>query len=111
VSQSVRWEYMSVSYRYTREWVFPPGETVWKCWFDIYKPGKGTETRRSTDSSDPDLKDSIWWLDLLQEFGAEGWELVGETIQSWVVVDEENGWRNKRVPTHIRWSFKRPVEG
>lgn len=43
----------------------PPGEFVGKSWFDIYKPGKGTETHRSTDSSDPDLKDSIWWLDLL----------------------------------------------
>jgi hypothetical protein len=106
---------MSVSYRYTREWVLPPsgppGRTVWKSWFDIYKPGKGTETRRSTDSSDSDLKDSIWWLDLLQEFGAEGWELVGETIQNSVVVDEENGWKNKRMPTSIRWNFKRPTEG
>jgi hypothetical protein len=103
------WEYMTISWTYTREWKFTPpgpGRDIWKSQFYIYRPRAKTETRLGSDSDNPEAK-TTWYLEILQEFGAEGWELVGETVMDTVLVSEENGWKSKGVPAHIRWTFKR----
>ncbi|HET7444711.1 MAG TPA: hypothetical protein VFJ57_08640 [Solirubrobacterales bacterium] len=104
------WEYMTISWVYTREWNFTPpdpGRTIWKSQFYIYRPGAGTETRLGNDSDNPEAQ-TTWYLEVLQEFGAEGWELVGETVIDTVLITEENGWKSKGIPAHIRWTLKRP---
>jgi hypothetical protein len=107
------WEYMAVNWVYTREWTLPadgsPGKAIWRSKLHIYRSGQEAEIRDCYDSEEPVAK-AAWWLDVLQELGAEGWELVGETVQDTVLVSEENGWKSKGTPANVRWLLKRRLE-
>jgi hypothetical protein len=108
-----RWEYMAVNWVYTRESALPedgpPEKTAWRSKLHIYRSGQKTETRDCYDSEQP-VANAAWWLDVLQELGGEGWELVGETVQDTVLISEENGWKSRETPANVRWLLKRRLE-
>lgn len=89
--------------------VFPTGKNIWRSKLYIHRSGQKTEVRACYDSEQPVAKPA-WWLNVLGEFGADGWELVGETVEDTVLVSEEHGWTSKGTPASIRWLLKRRLE-
>lgn len=83
------WEYMQIVWAYT-------GSGVEEAFF-ISQPGKGSDKR---DASDLHINE------LLNEFGAQGWELVTETVLESVVM-EHKGWGPAGMPKRERWTLKR----
>ena len=47
---------------------------------------------------------------LLDEFGADGWELVNQYTRESVVVSKMYGWSNVGTPLSTSWTFKRQAE-
>jgi hypothetical protein len=45
---------------------------------------------------------------LLNDLGAEGWELVSHTILRSVIFSKSLGWSNVGGPIEMAWTFKRP---
>ena len=103
---STRWEYLVVAWSLTAT---PPASAAdaWRLdgTFQISRPGvPGAEARRYDGSQATALG-----FDLLNELGAEGWELVSNTVER-STVSAAQGYQTAGVP--IAWTqiFKRPVE-
>jgi hypothetical protein len=114
---SERWEYMMISWVYSTEEKSvgvhasgaPKSERVWKREFQIFRAGREMETKIDSVTDDPDAKEASF-LGLLNEFGAEGWEMITETTPESTIISEQYGWHQVGVPVYYRWLLKRRVE-
>lgn len=95
------WEYMRVWYLTSTEVSRPGQSQTWSQEYWISRPGAEQE-QLAAAGVDFDV--------LLNEFGAEGWELVSENTRDSVVIAEQRGWPNVGTPVSIVWTFKRPNE-
>jgi hypothetical protein len=95
---TARWEYLSL---------------VWTSHFS-YSPtaGGSTESRFKVSrpgSDDPEERPgSDRVIDILNELGAEGWELTTMEVQA-NIVGKSQGWSEAGRPVRRVWMFKRPV--
>jgi len=102
---STRWEYLVVAWSLTA----PPPADATQAWalqgtFQISRPGaKGVETRRHDGAHESTLG-----FELMNELGAEGWELVSNTIDRSAVAPTQ-GYQTAGVPIASTQIFKRPV--
>ena len=101
-----RWEYMSVTWIYSTTNQNTVAPTTWKGEYSIARPGQPRETRLSYDSTDKGAETT--GIDaLLNELGADGWELVSETVMDTTIFSSLHGWSDSGTPTQMRWSLKR----
>jgi hypothetical protein len=103
---TTRWEYLVVAWTLTAT----PPATPADAWdlqgaFHISRPGvSGVETRRYDGS-----QASTLMFDLLNEFGADGWELVSNVVDRSTVAPAQ-GYQTAGVPIASTQIFKRSVE-
>jgi hypothetical protein len=105
-----RWEYLTVLRLYETAQDDFPGKT-WTENFWIYRPGDEEGQKReahSGSSKEPEYKVTI--RDIFAELGAEGWELVSETVLDTTIVAGGLGWTDVAIPVRMRWTFKRPAD-
>ena len=101
-----RWEYLVVSWNLTAT---PPGDAS-EAWtlegaFDISRPGvSGVETRRYDGG-----QASTLGFELLNELGADGWELVSNTVERSTVAPAQ-GYQTAGFPIATAQIFKRPAD-
>lgn len=97
---SVCWEYKVLIW--TRERHDPPRVLPGpdRTWTDLYEFWPSGETR--------DAK-SLPLHRLLNEIGAEGWELVSESQWERAAVGPVRGYQSVDAPIRQRWIFKRPA--
>jgi len=104
-----QWEYMSISWTHNakllpgpaddRKWAFK--EDFW-----IWHPGAETaEHRPLRDTQDEDVSGTDI-LEILNELGAEGWELIGETLRE-SAAGKRRGWPEAAYPIVRQWTLKR----
>lgn len=94
-----RWEYMTIMWVAKKD----PQENN----FLIWQPGdKKDELRRQWSKADPDL-DGPNARDLLNEFGADGWELVSDVVTESAVGKTLSGWDEGGFPIRREWTLKR----
>jgi len=103
---SVRWEYLQVTWSLTAT---PPasGTEQWRLdgAFQIARRGViGVETRRYDAATA-----STASFDLINELGAEGWELVSHIVDRSAVAPAQ-GYQTAGIPIASTQIFKRPVE-
>lgn len=97
-----RWEYLLV--RYQVELIDADGgRQDWREEYRLTWPGGvPPETRSASD---------LRWSALLAEVGAQGWELVGDSIQETAVFPgPRRGMFDITAPIKIVFTFKRPIE-
>jgi hypothetical protein len=120
-----RWEYLSLARRYSVEQRTrkkdpapsaesgeDPNEQYWfyEHTYYISVPGSTqTETRKGWSNDNPNSELSPHGL--LNEFGAQGWELVSETVGSSKVNTNLFGWISTAAsePIDILWRLKRRI--
>ncbi|WP_034087074.1 hypothetical protein [Streptacidiphilus albus] len=96
-----RWEYLLVRYQVALVDV-DGGRQDWREDFLLTWPGNvPPETRSASD---------VHWSALLAEVGADGWELVGDSIQETAIFPSRRGMLDINAPIKIVFTFKRPVE-
>lgn len=106
-----RWEYMSIVWRYQAERLPSPNDAPkwgFKEDFYVWHPGaKEPDFRPQRDSEDGAVSgpDS---LEILNELGAEGWELIGELVRE-STVGKRYGWPEAGHPIIRQWTLKRRV--
>lgn len=106
---SEAWEYKLISWTSSRapeRSLLPLGRPYGtEEWFLIREAGKEPESR----SADSDYLEGgeRGILDLLEEFGGEGWELVSETVLDTTIESDRAGWDQVGVPVRIRWILRR----
>ena len=103
---STRWEYLVVAWSLTAT---PPPEAS-EAWglqgvFQISRPGTAEVETRRYDGA----RSSALGFELLNELGAEGWELVSNTVERSAVAPTQ-GYQTAGVPIASTQIFKRPVE-
>jgi hypothetical protein len=103
---SVRWEYLVLSWAMTAT----PPDAVSNDWrleasFHIFRPGAVTAETRTYDGTQP----STLGFELLNELGAEGWELVSNVVERTAVAPAQ-GYQTAGVPIATTQIFKRPAE-
>lgn len=111
---TVAWEYAIVSWAYS---VSPrkedaPGDGEWAFRKDMYVwlPGADEPVHhRISDSEDESLV-GISALQVYNELGAEGWELV-QARDTGSVIGKTNGWFEGSYPINSTMTFKRPASG
>jgi hypothetical protein len=111
-----RWEYKAIlwvsSAELRNEGRHPSGALKKKWYyrseFQIYESGKDPERHlsASTYSEDEDAE-TVNIQDLLAKLGAEGWELVSESVMDSVIFEKSEGWSQVGAPIKIRWTMKR----
>lgn len=116
---TTRWEYLSLVWQKAVEKkttmkdavVEPPEpEEHWSYAETIYlwRPGaEEAEVHRGWSTDEPDRRTDT--LRLLNELGADGWELVGRAIQSSSVGKSRLGWTTAGWPVEIVWTMKREI--
>ncbi|HEY1775741.1 MAG TPA: hypothetical protein VGG41_06235 [Solirubrobacteraceae bacterium] len=102
---SVRWEYLTVAWTLTAT---PPSATS-EAWglvgsIQISRPGEDGSDTRTYDASVV----STIAFDLLNELGADGWELVSHVVER-STVTQAQGYQTVGVPISSTQIFKRPV--
>jgi hypothetical protein len=103
---TTRWEYLVVAWNLTATPPAGPGEG-WKLdgAYQITRPGAaGPQTRRYDGAQATTLG-----FDLLNELGADGWELVSNVVERSTVAPAQ-GYQTAGVPIASTQIFKRPVE-
>jgi len=101
-----RWEYLTVAWNLIATPPAVQGES-WKLEgaLQISRPGTpGVDTRRYDAASPNTLA-----FDVLNELGADGWELVSHVIERSTVAPAQ-GYETAGVPIASTQIFKRPVE-
>jgi len=103
---SVRWEYLVLSWAMTAT----PPDAVSNDWrleasFHIFRPGAVTAETRTYDGTQP----ATLGFELLNELGAEGWELVSNVVERTAVAPAQ-GYQTAGVPIATTQIFKRPAE-
>lgn len=116
---SERWEYRLILWssatKIEGEGTYPSGKSkrkvLFKNEFQIRGPGELLETRLGYSNHDEDADvETVKIYDLLNEYGAQGWELVSETVLDTTIVSNHAGWAKLGTPIEIRWILKRRVE-
>jgi hypothetical protein len=117
---SDRWEYKLIYWSFSTKFegelgTYPSGESkrkqFWRVQLQSRESGKEPDDRLSYSNFGEDLgADTVKIQDLLNEFGAQGWELVSETVLDTTLVSDQNGWSKAGTPIEIRWILKRKVE-
>lgn len=106
---SDRWEYMSLIWQQVARQLHE-SESEWQAEFFIRRGlgGSESETRRHYDyGMEEDPKTNL--VDLLNEFGAEGWEVVSESSLMTAAGSLVNGFAEIGAPVEFRWLLKRRV--
>ena len=101
-----RWEYLIVAWSLTATPPASPSE-AWTLEgaFHISRPGAyGAETSRYDGAHASSLG-----FDLLNELGADGWELVGNTVERSAVAPTQ-GYQTAGAPIATTQIFKRPAD-
>lgn len=103
---SARWEYLVLSWAMTAT----PPDDVSNEWrleasFHIFRPGAPSAETRTYDGTQP----STLGFELLNELGAEGWELVSNVVERTAVAPAQ-GYQTAGVPIATTQIFKRPAE-
>lgn len=101
---SKRWEYMSVVWINATRKNGLGGEQEWRAEYVISRQGEAVEKRVQYDFGEDESR--VTFLDLANEFGADGWELVSESVLSSAAITA-HGWSEVGSPIEIRWLFKR----
>src|SRR5690349_19793073 len=100
------WEYMRVTMLYkTANKLDPETRTdvqTWTTSFSIAKPDGSTESVEAGEG--------FSFLVLLNELGAEGWDLVSETVRKTTITAGALGWNDVGTPISIVYTFKRERE-
>ena len=106
-----RWEYLTVVWVYSAKKLSQDPakhEFAFKKDLFIWHPGAGeADVRPLWSSADADVVGNC--LDVLNELGAEGWELVTEVVMDSTVGPRED-WGEVGYPVRQRWLFKRRAE-
>ena len=103
---STRWEYLVISWNMTATPPASPSEE-WRLEgaYHIARPGAvGVETRRYDGAHSSTLA-----FELLNEFGAEGWELVSNVVERTTLAPAQ-GYQTAGVPIASTQIFKRPAD-
>jgi hypothetical protein len=102
---SVRWEYLLVAWNLTATPPVAPSE-AWGLVgsFQISRPGAADVETRSYDAS---LASTIAF-DLLNELGADGWELASHVVER-STLTQAQGYQPVGVPVASTQIFKRPA--
>jgi hypothetical protein len=100
---TARWQYLSLVLIYSTDYN-PPAPQTWTNTYTIFRP----------DSPEPDgITGEVtgWtdWMTLLNELGAEGWELSAGAIMDTTVVPTLHGWAPVAIPVRQSYTFKRPT--
>jgi hypothetical protein len=92
---------MQVMWTYSTNWSSkrPEERQTWDHEFRILRPKAEVEVRSEVN-----------WLDLLNELGHDGWELVSEGVRRTTVMGHAQGWTDVGSPIGITWTFKRAFE-
>jgi hypothetical protein len=94
-----RWEYLQVGWSSTAEAKPPPARSGARTDLRILRPGQETER----------LAPGRPLLDVINDLGAEGWELVSGLVQSSRIA-KLNNWSEASTPVQMHWTFKRPID-
>jgi hypothetical protein len=102
---TTRWEYLVVAWTLTAT----PPATAADAWnlqgaFHVSRPGVSGAETRTYDGA----QSSTLMFDLLNEFGADGWELVSNVVERSTVAPAQ-GYQTAGVPIASTQIFKRPV--
>jgi hypothetical protein len=102
---SARWEYLVLSWAMTAT----PPDAMSDEWrleasFHIFRPGALSAETRTYDGTQP----STLGFELLNELGAEGWELVSNVVERTAVAPAQ-GYQTAGVPIATTQIFKRPA--
>jgi hypothetical protein len=109
-----RWEYLMVVWTYEAIMLprsAPNAKLKWRFKRDFYiwRPGAAESDHRPVyDSEDKEVSGPNG-LEILNELGAEGWELAGETISE-SIVGKRFGWPEAGHPVRREWTLKRTAE-
>ncbi len=77
--------------------------------FYLWRPGASeAEVRLAYSTDDPDTRRKTTIMDILNELGAEGWELVTSVVTK-STVGPMDGWETAGYPITRGWTLKRPV--
>jgi hypothetical protein len=98
---SDRWEYMTIC------WVAQTSPSRQD--LHIWRPGEEEEIRRQWSKADPDAPGPKP-RELLNEFGADGWELVSDTVTESAVGRTISGWDRGGFPVRREWTLKRRID-
>ena len=101
----MRWEYLLVAWNLTATPPSAPSE-AWGLVgsIQISRPGAGAEIR----TYDASLVSTVAF-DLLNELGAEGWELASHVVER-STVTQAQGYQTVGVPVGSTQIFKRPAD-
>jgi hypothetical protein len=105
-----RWEYMSVVWTYEAKPLPSPaedGQWAFKEDFWIWHPGAETAEHRPYRDTEKDIA-GTGLIAILNELGAEGWELVAETVRE-STAGKRRGWPEAAHPILRQWLLKRRV--
>ncbi|HXD53762.1 MAG TPA: hypothetical protein VN618_03325 [Solirubrobacteraceae bacterium] len=97
---TAHWEYLTIAWQSMTNYATktPDEAQTWESNYRISKPNAEPEVLSATD---------VNWTTLLNELGADGWELVTESVRKTVIFSQSMGWSNVGSPIEIVWQFKR----
>ncbi|MGH2852035.1 MAG: hypothetical protein ACRDLP_15650 [Solirubrobacteraceae bacterium] len=103
---SVRWEYLVVAWNLTAKPPVAPSE-AWELvgTFQLSRPGGAEVETRSYDAK----QSSTMALDVLNELGADAWELVSNVVERSTLAPAQ-GYQNVGVAIASTQIFKRPAD-
>lgn len=101
---SERWEYLAVIWIYSVE--HTGDEPIQRQQFQIHR-GTGDDEKRHFLSSEKPGEKGPSLIDLFNELGAEGWELVSDAVQYTKIFEEAEGWSEVGAPLRHQYMLKR----
>ena len=107
-----RWEYLIIVWAYEAISLSTSRDNPkwrYKKDFYIWHPGATEADHRPVSDSEDKEVSGPNSLDLLNELGKEGWELVGEMISESAIA-KRLGWPDAGYPIRREWTLKRPSE-
>jgi hypothetical protein len=107
-----RWEYATVIWSLSvSKKEFPVQGSEWAVRKDlhIWLPGTEQSDHRPISDSEDDSISGPRNLDVMNELGADGWELACRETTGSAVGISTYGWPEASFPVATTWHFKRPV--
>jgi hypothetical protein len=106
---SLRWEYASVSWAFYRPLAESELKNLqWTKEITISRPGREKESRIEWTEGSGDTGADL--SAAFGELGAEGWELVSETVRDVGLSGDYFGWSTASRPISVFARFKRPAQ-
>jgi hypothetical protein len=93
-----RWEYLTLTWVHSATGT--EGALTYESKWLIRQGHSGADTVRPAEDT---------LVDVLADLGAEGWELVNETLQSTAQISKP-AYPSSTTPLRVRWILKRPAE-